>query len=86
MTIFEPISMLISVYFNAISRREEKEADMNAVKEGYGRELINTFKKISDDELVDLNPPQVVEILKYDHPSMVHRIEYIEKAMEEQMY
>ena len=33
---------------------------------------------------MDLNPPQVVEILKYDHPSMVHWIEYIEKAMEEQ--
>ncbi len=85
MTFFEPVSMVLSVYFNAISRREEKEADMNAVKEGYGRELIDTFKKISDDELVDLNPPRIVEVLKYDHPSMVHRIEYIERAMEEQI-
>ena len=77
----QPLLFVISVYRNYVSRQEEKEADRNAVKEGYGEELIQTFKQLSSDELVDVNPPQLVEFLEFDHPGMTNRIRAIHHAM-----
>lgn len=77
----QPLLFAISVYRNYVSRLEEKEADRNAVKEGYGEELIQTFKQLSSDELVDVNPPQLVEFLEFDHPGMTNRIRAIHHAM-----
>ena len=78
----QPLLFVISAYRNTISRMEEAEADRNAVKEGYGEELIQTFKQVSSDELVDVNPPELVEFLEYDHPGMTTRIRQIHHAMQ----
>lgn len=83
MTLFTPLGAILSVYHNYVSRREEYEADDNAVKEGYGQALIRTFKQISYDEFIDVNPSPITEFLEYDHPGMFHRITHIEKAMKE---
>ena len=77
-----PFLYLLSVFRTAVTRMEEYEADRNAVKEGYGAELIQTFKTLSSDELVDVNPPEIIEMLEYDHPGMTSRIRAIHKAME----
>ncbi|WP_295363355.1 M48 family metalloprotease [uncultured Pseudoramibacter sp.] len=79
-----PAAAALSVWHNFRSRREEKEADMEAVGNGYGAELIATFKRLSRDQLVDVNPDPTVEALTYDHPGMAARIAYIEKAMADQ--
>ena len=76
-----PLLFLLRIYRNYVSRTEEYEADRNAVKEGYGEELIQTFKTLSSDELVDVNPPQLIETLEFDHPGMYHRITAIHEAM-----
>lgn len=76
-----PIGIALSAWQNFRSRREEKEADMEAVKNGYGQELINTFKRLSSDELIDVNPHPFIEAATYDHPGMATRIRYIEAAM-----
>ena len=76
------MSWITSLFSNWKSRREEKEADLNAVKEGYGEELIATFKRVSDDELIDVNPAPVIEFCEYIHPGMYQRIKYIREAME----
>ena len=80
--VMTPLFWLISVYMNYVSRSEEYEADRNAVKEGYGPELIETFRNISNDELVDVNPDALVEALEFDHPGMANRIEAIQRAIE----
>ena len=72
------------VFRNYTSRCEEYEADRNAVSEGYGEPLIKTFKELSNDELVDVNPADVIEFLEYDHPGMYHRICAIRKAIASQ--
>ncbi len=77
-----PFLYLLSVFRTNVTRKEEYEADRNAVKEGYGKELIETFKTLSSDELVDVNPPEIIELLEYDHPGMTSRIRAINKAME----
>ncbi len=81
--LFQPIFFLFLVFRNYVSRIEEYEADRNAVKEGLGEPLIRTFKEISNDELVDVNPASVIEFLEYDHPGMANRIRAIRRAMEE---
>lgn len=80
-TFFSPLSFLISLFTNYISRGNEYEADQNAVKEGYGEALIKTFKTLSNDELVDVHPCKWVEITEYNHPGMTNRIRAIRKSL-----
>ena len=80
-SIYHPISFLTSILHNYNLRRNEFEADRYAVKMGYGEELIQTFKQISNDELIDVNPSYITEILTYDHPGMYRRIKAIHKNM-----
>ena len=78
--LLEPISLVSKLYSHFISRREEKEADLEAVKNGYGEDLIHTFKKVSSEELIDIYPHPVIEFIEADHPGMYSRISYIRKA------
>lgn len=75
-----PFMFLFDVYHNAIIRSQEYEADKEAVTNGYGEALIATFKKMSSDELINVNPASIIEFLEYDHPGMYHRIKAIMEA------
>ena len=75
--IITPLQFLTGIFDNYRSRKEEYEADMQAVANGYGKELIRTFEKMSSDELIDVNPHPLIEFLEYDHPGMYTRISYI---------
>ncbi|MCD7950211.1 MAG: M48 family metalloprotease [Erysipelotrichaceae bacterium] len=81
-TLLQPIIFLFNVYNNYATRIEEYEADRHSVSLGYGKELIHTFKELSKDELVNVNPSPIIEFLEYDHPGMYHRIKAIEEGME----
>lgn len=78
-----PLVFIKEVYGNYVSCLEEKEADFNAVDHGYGQALINTFTKLSSDELIDVNPNPIVELLTYNHPGMYNRISYIKQRDDE---
>ena len=45
------------------------------------KELIQTFKRISNDELVDVYPAPFIEMKSYNHPGMYNRIKAIQKEM-----
>ena len=68
------------IFSSYVSKYEEYEADREAVKNGYGEELITTFKRLSSDELVNVNPHPVVEAIEYSHPGMYRRIKAIREA------
>lgn len=76
--LFKPFDALTSVYISNVTRSEEYEADREAVKNGFGMELINTFKRISNDQLVNVYPSPIIEFLEYDHPGMYQRIKAIQ--------
>ncbi|MCD8027150.1 MAG: M48 family metalloprotease [Erysipelotrichaceae bacterium] len=80
-TLLKPIMFILSVFNNYATRVEEYEADSHSVSLGYGTELIHTFKELSKDELVNVNPSPIIEFLEYDHPGMYHRIKAIEETM-----
>ncbi len=80
-SLLSPLLALLNIYHNFVSRREEYEADRYAVSLGYGNELIKTFKTLSSDEFVNVNPAYLVEVLEYDHPGMCRRIKAILDGM-----
>lgn len=79
--LLNPIFILVGAFLNTITRKQEYEADRHSVEMGYGEELIRTFKRLSNDELVDVNPAPFIEFMNYDHPGMYNRIKAIQKAM-----
>ena len=54
--VMTPILRLVGLPINAISRAFERRADAFAVKKGYGADMIAALKKLSKDNLIDLNP------------------------------
>ena len=80
--IVTPIMFLVNVFESYKSKWEEYEADREAVKNGYGEALITTFKTLSSDELVNVNPHPFIEFTQYDHPGMYRRIKAIKEAEE----
>jgi STE24 endopeptidase len=79
--IVTPINFITHIYDSYRSRRAEYEADREAVKNGYGEELIRTFKNMSTDELINVNPHPIIEFTEYSHPGMYHRIKAIREGV-----
>lgn len=78
--IYKPLSYLAGLFVAYKSRWEEYEADREAVTNGYGEALIQLFKDLSRDELVNVNPHPFIEFTEYDHPGMYQRIRAIRAA------
>lgn len=75
------INTLISLLTNYISRKAEYRADYQAVKEGYGPDLVAALKKLSKANFAELNPSKIIVALSYSHPPLLQRIEAIEKEL-----
>ncbi|MCQ2914695.1 MAG: M48 family metalloprotease [Alphaproteobacteria bacterium] len=80
-SIITPILFSLMIFQNYRSRQEEYEADRESVKNGYGVEMIELFKSICKEELVDVNPHPINEFVKYDHPGMVNRLTAIKNGI-----
>ena len=81
---FELISPLFGLLVNWFSRRAEYLADAQAVKEGFGADLISGLKKLAKENFSDLAPNPLLVRLEYSHPTLSQRIVAIEKQMEKQ--
>jgi Zn-dependent protease with chaperone function len=79
--IITPVNFITHIYDSYRSRRAEYEADREAVKNGYGEELISTFKNMSTDELINVNPHPFIEFTEYSHPGMYRRIKAIREGI-----
>lgn len=74
---------LVSPISNTVSRYQEKSADMYAMEMTEDRVAgVHTFQKLSKASLNEVNPPIVVKIFRYGHPTMFERIQYLEKYEE----
>ena len=79
---FAFISPLFGLLVNYFSRRAEYRADAQAVKEGYGDQLISALKKLARQNYADLAPSSLLVKLEYSHPTLSQRITAIEKGAE----
>lgn len=76
--LFAPISEVLGLALNFISRKNEYEADAFAAQYGLGESLISALKKISVKSLSNLNPHPWVVFWYYSHPTLLQRINAIE--------
>ncbi len=73
--IYSPLSTLISIVFNKMSRTHEFEADRYAAETtGQAERLINCLKKLSLANLSNLTPHPALVVYSYSHPPILQRI------------
>ncbi|MEA2011789.1 MAG: M48 family metallopeptidase [Verrucomicrobiota bacterium] len=78
--LYSPISTIISIVANFLSRKYEYEADnfaMQTIKKSEA--LAEGLKKLSADSLSNLTPHPIKVFMDYSHPPILKRIKEIEK-------
>ena len=65
--IYTPLSLLLDLVTNVISRRHERQADAFARAHGYGPAEASALKKMSAKSLANLTPHPVVVFTEYSH-------------------
>jgi STE24 endopeptidase len=73
-----PISAVLGLAMNLLSRKNEYEADRFATQFGLGGALISALKKISVKALSNLNPHPLVVFWYYSHPTLLQRVEAVQ--------
>jgi STE24 endopeptidase len=80
--LYAPLDGITGLALQAVSRRHEYEADRFAVRTSKkGGDLIRALKKLSVDNLSNLQPHPLYVILNYSHPPVLERIKAIEKQL-----
>ena len=78
--LYSPLSTLLSIAMNILSRKHEYEADKFA-RDNYDAEaLITALKKLSVDNLSNLRPHPAYVFFHYSHPPLLKRIEALIKT------
>ena len=79
---FALIAPLFGLLINYFSRKAEFRADEQAVKEGYGEQLVSALKKLARQNYAELAPSPLLVKLEYSHPPLSRRIVAIEERIE----
>ncbi len=77
--LFTPLSMLLGLINNSWSRHNEFEADTFARETYEVAPMRAALEKISTDSLANLSPHPLYVAFNYTHPTLLQRIENIEK-------
>ena len=77
--LFNPISTIIGVAMNMISRKNEYEADEYAATTFSGLPLVSALKKLSVNNLSNLTPHPAYVFFNYSHPPLLQRLWHLKK-------
>lgn len=72
--IFSPVSTIIEVLMNILSRRFEYQADAFAADKGLALPLVESLVKLSKKSLSNLNPHPAYVFFNYSHPPLLARL------------
>ena len=72
--LYSPISEILGIISNIISRKHEFEADAYAKETYSGRALGTALKKLSSDNLSNLKPHPAYVFVHYSHPPVLERL------------
>ncbi len=73
--IYTPVSMLLGIVSNGVSRKHEYAADAFAARTtGRANDMISALKRLSVDNLGNLTPHPLKVFLHYSHPPVLQRI------------
>lgn len=80
--LFTPLEFILSLALNALSRKNEYEADKFAVETMKSSEpFVGALKKLSKDNLSHLTPHPFYVKMNYSHPPVVERINAIKSEI-----
>jgi len=77
--LFTPISIVLWLFGNILSRRNEYQADEFAWINSSAWDLQNALKKLSQNNLSNLRPHKAYEFFYYSHPTVLKRLAFLEK-------
>lgn len=74
------VTEILSPVMNLSSRKDEYAADkFSAELTGHPEDLISALVKLNSENLSELLPPKLYVLWNYDHPSLMERIEALDK-------
>ena len=77
--LYTPISTLLSIGINILSRKNEYQADNFAKSFGLAQPLSDALKKLSVTSLSNLNPHPAYVFFHYSHPTLLQRLQNLGK-------
>lgn len=77
--IYSPLSTIIGLGMNFLSRKNEYEADNYAKEHNLSDELISGLKKLSSNNLNNLTPHKAYVFFHFSHPTLLQRIRALGK-------
>lgn len=78
--LFEPVSLILGIFMNLLSRKNEYEADAFASNTADKASFIQALIRLSTDNLSNLKPHPAYIFFHYSHPTLLQRIEAINKG------
>ena len=78
--LFTPVSLIIGLFMNALSRHNEYAADHFASVHTDGEALIRALKKLSANSLGNPTPHAAYVWFHYSHPSLLQRIKALRES------
>jgi STE24 endopeptidase len=76
--LLSPFSMILSIFLNMISRKNEFEADHFAKTTFDGKPLAEALKTLSVNSLSNINPHPAYVFVNYSHPPLLERLNRLE--------
>ena len=77
--LYSPVSLVLHLLSNYISRKNEFEADKFAGENYSAKVLAKSLKKLSSDNLSNLTPHPLYVFFNYSHPPLLERIKSLDK-------
>ena len=78
--LYSPISTVLGIGMNHLSRKFEFKADEFASTFGLGNYLIEALKKLSVKNLSNLTPHRAYVFVNYSHPPLLERLRYLQAS------
>jgi STE24 endopeptidase len=72
--LYSPVSMILGIGMNALSRKNEYQADDFAARQNLSNALVDALKKLSVKNLSNLTPHPAYVRVHYSHPPLLERI------------
>lgn len=77
--LFTPISIILNILINIVSRRSELEADNFAAKNHNSGHLIAALKKLTKGNYNNINPHGLYVYIYHSHPTLLNRIQRLSR-------
>lgn len=77
--LYAPVSSLLGIAMNYVSRKHEFQADRFAAETFKAQPLMEALKKLSVNNLSNLTPHPAYVFVNYSHPPLLQRLEHLEQ-------